>query len=701
MKLALAGASSLALVVSAHAALACGGDASRTDRWSLDRTEYVRYYDRDAGLPFLSPGNDSRINLQFLMMDARPWPVGSPPGSSDLESTVLFERSALEGLFRGKPAGAPDPGASGRADGEGSRCASLGAGAQAFAEAAQAEKGLAEIERNALVNARNQFSASCNDQAAAPPEQDFLSGLPQPSPAAREFAAYLSGAKAFYDGAFDRAEALFASLGGAKNLWLKETARYMAGRAQLNKAQLGAFAAFDQSGKPNVTDKPALEAAEAAFNTYLADYPTGRYAASARGLKRRLYWLGDDQPRLAGEYGRTITQSADPKTESPDLAEEIDWKFLRPDGTLSHDPNLLAAADLIRLRSADNGTKPKFPASDLEAQAPDFRDRESLFDFLRAARAYYADGDAASALQALGPASYAPLAPVYLAFSREMLRGQALMAKAQFAEAADHWAKLLPLATQPWQKEAVELGLAMAFERAGTLNKAFLPATRIASARIRLQVLTYAAGPILLRQAIADPLSLPEERRQARFVLLFKEATRGQYANFLRDYDPAAIAKDEADAPKMTESRASTFNWPGGVDDSYACPALKTVMTELAGHPGASHPLLCLGEFTRTQSLDGVEAGQPGPDELAGAKPIFPGEIFARGEIYKKLIANPATPSTDRAYALYRAVNCYKPSGRNDCGGKDVGKAQRKAWYDELKARHGATSWAQSLRYYW
>ena len=120
------------------------------------------------------------------------------------------------------------------------------------------------------------------------------------------------------------------------------------------------------------------------------------------------------------------------------------------------------------------------------------------------------------------------------------------MASGEFQAAAEHWKSLLPLAAQPWQKEAAELGLAMSWERAGTLNKVFLPETRIASPRIREILLLHAAGPILLRMAVADPQSLPTERRLARFVLLYKEATRGQYAGFLRDYVRDDLTKDGA-----------------------------------------------------------------------------------------------------------------------------------------------------------
>jgi hypothetical protein len=97
-------------------------------------------------------------------------------------------------------------------------------------------------------------------------------------------------------------------------------------------------------------------------------------------------------------------------------------------------------------------------------------------------------------------------------------------------------------------------------------------------------------------------------------------------------------------------------------------------------------------------------AAPPGaekPPTLPPPARTRPGKPFSRGEIYKKLIADPSTPDRDRAYALYRAVNCYGPSGHNACGGKDVELSQRKAWFKMLKSQYGATSWAQSLQYYW
>ena len=79
----------------------------------------------------------------------------------------------------------------------------------------------------------------------------------------------------------------------------------------------------------------------------------------------------------------------------------------------------------------------------------------------------------------------------------------------------------------------------------------------------------------------------------------------------------------------------------------------------------------------------------------------FAGQPRTRSEIYPAIIADPKAGSPDKAYALYRAVMCYAPSGYNGCGGKDVPKSQRKAWYDQLKRDYPSSPWAKKLRYYW
>ena len=62
---------------------------------------------------------------------------------------------------------------------------------------------------------------------------------------------------------------------------------------------------------------------------------------------------------------------------------------------------------------------------------------------------------------------------------------------------------------------------------------------------------------------------------------------------------------------------------------------------------------------------------------------------------------DPRAEPEDKSFALYRAVMCYSPSGYNDCGGKEVEPAQRKAWFNQLKTDYRGGPWAQRLKYYW
>ncbi len=694
-----AGVIGAAFFCAAGAAWGCEAIDDFNGTWTLLRKSYAG----KSGLPFLSPGNDTRINMQLLMMDAHPWPIAPLTGEAPVSTSdagnqpVLFAIDDLGKVL--KPTSGPGSGDAATAfageDG-GTRCASSGDGEAAFAAAVKAEPSLSDAERAFLSDARSRVPTSCDPAGAAfapptPPADLKLSASGQ------DFLAYLSAAGAFYAGDFDAARTRFAALGSAKNAWLGESARYMVGRTLLNKAAAGAFDDLNGVPEPKVKDTDALTAAETELKAYLAAYGQGRYAASARGLLRRVDWLAGDKARLAEEYGWQMAHAGDPQANlgSSDLAQEIDAKYLTA-GSEPHDANLLAVVDLMKMRSSGKD-KPNFSAAALDAQAADFAGHEALFAYLRAARALYVDSDAQASLKLLEPAASEPPAPSYLAFSRATLRGLAMMASGDYRAAADYWQALLPAATQPWRHEAVELGLAMSWERAGALNRVFAPETRIASESIREILLRQSAGPILLRQAVADPRSTPAERSQARFTLLFKEATRGHYTGFLQDYDPAAIAKDEAGAKPRN---STTFSW-AGQGDPYKCPALKAVVADLAKNQKSPHDLLCLGEFVRTQSLDGFDAGAPEPEELGGAKPIFPGEPFSRGEVYERLIADPATPGADKAYALFRAVNCYAPSGQNDCGGKDAPQSERKAWFTLLKSRYDATPWAQELKYYW
>ena len=523
--------------------------------------------------------------------------------------------------------------------------------------------------------------------------------------------AYLTGAAAFYDGDFDTAHKSFAALADSRIPWIKEAARYMLGRVELNRAQIHAFDQFSDQPSTDKADTASLAASETAFRAYLHDYPKGEYAASATGLLRRVYWLGGDQKRLGDAYADLLAHAGADAART-DLIQEIDNKlFGKVDPFGVKDPLLLATVDLMQMRaSVTSDGKPApnvFTLDQMEAQRPAFAANPALFGYLLAAHHFYVENDPAGALKLL-PADGANAGASNLAFSRQVLRGMALEALKD-GSARSYWTGLAAAAREPSQKGAVELALAMHDERAGDLGAVFVPASLVKNADVRDILLQHSAGPALLRQQARAAGAPENERRLALYVLLYKDVTRGGYPAFLRD---AALMPPPPAPPKAGEEAApeqdfdlSLFRWSGGgpsAEEGYACPALTDVVRTLARAPHDPHGLLCLGEFVREGNLDGSALnGHPPADELGGAPSQFPGAAVARLDLYEQVIADPKAPAADRTYALYRAVQCYAPSGYNHCDGAGVPLSQRNQWFKTLKTTYSTSKWADALKYYW
>jgi hypothetical protein len=121
----------------------------------------------------------------------------------------------------------------------------------------------------------------------------------------------------------------------------------------------------------------------------------------------------------------------------------------------------------------------------------------------------------------------------------------------------------------------------------------------------------------------------------------------------------------------------------------------------LEKNPLAPTARLCLGEFLRLNGFDWFPFDAPLEQGLGSSRPLFPGMPITRQAIYRGVIADPAASAADKAYALFRAVNCYAPAGSNGCGGEEVALSQRKAWFQRLKREYPQSRWARELKYYW
>lgn len=686
---------------------------------SADSTCYPNWKIRQTDLngcsstALLSPGNDTRVNLLMLLHDRH----GSVGVSNVPDYDSYYNerrRSEAEPFNFPYFAGKLGPARKEVDDSGdfpwGTRCMSNASGSAAFIAAVGAAKGLSGAERATLAAARSAMSPQCSsDETARAVAEVAVQNVT--SKTGKAFANYLIGAAAFYDGDMAGALAAFSAIGKTGDSWLDGAATYMVARAALNQATDSAFGEYGDLKKEG-GDRALLTAAENGFRAYLKANPNGAYATSARGLLRRVYWLGQDRQKLLNEYIAQFAEKDAGKRNISlaDMVQELDIKLfgdLGPDD--SRDPELLAVILLREMRYYDDPSldesNPPVSRSSIEALRGLYAGKEDLFNYLLAAHAYYVEKKPAEVLKLI-PATAGGSG--YLAYSRQLLRAVALD-EAGNAGARAALITALNAGKLPFQRGTAELGLAMHLERAKALDLVYAAGSPIQDAEIRQILLRYSAGPALLRARAADKATAADERNVALYTLLYKQLTRGDYAGFVKDSalvpaNAKRIAADDYETPRYSE--VAVFNWAGSRD--FVCPAISTTASTLAANPKDPRGLLCLGEFVRLHGMDpyfyGVSEYLDTPrnkDELGGHPSPFPGKRFSRLDAYKAIIANPAAGPENRAYALHRAIRCYAPSGMNGCDDSEQSMAQRKAWFQQLKREFPTSPWSKKLTVYW
>lgn len=678
-------------------------DGSCSLSWKLDHKKRTPC----NNMVFLQPGNDTRTNLMLLMQDQQPSKVLAGRGNA------LFGWGELGKIFY------PDPQKNDQDFNYPSRCQTNKSGAAAFVQALNQARSLPKIEREALIEARQTVAPDCEDKNDG---LDDLAKLPAVSSrTGKAFKSYLSSALAFYRGDFDQATIGFSAIvkSRPKSVWLREAALYMIARSELNRSQKNAFGNYGWFD-PKLSDKGAIANAERGFNLYLKQYPDGQFADSARGLKRRVFWLAGNGAKLSAEYAGALGNSSGDGIPKLKLIAEIDNKLLpvlvrKNDAS---DPILAAMALLYRMRSDGGydylvgGELPQLSKDDLAAVADRFSDQPELFEYLQAVHAFYVAKDPERVIRTIADDARRPNYN-YLQFSRQVLRGMALETVGD-KNARGFWQQLINGANGFGQRDIVELALAINMERARELNAVFEEGSAITDQTMRDILLLRSAGPNLLRQQATDRSVSSHEREIALYTLLYKNLTRGRYSDFLNtvklvptdaeqngpyygfqyDYD---YGYDEA-APKIPVGMFLRTVEYGDFD----CPQLMQTAATLNKNPKNPRARICLAEYLRLGGFDDYWLDKSSPtDQLGGAKSQFPGDPYSRLETYKQLISDRNSPRNVRAYALFRAIWCYGSSGRNSCGGKEVPVSQRASWFRDLKRNHANTKWAKDLKYYW
>jgi hypothetical protein len=686
-----------------------------------------RDLDPDGNAAMLLPSNDTRVNLLLLLADRRGAPVRDPAAKPDAIPLVLFPWKVMARQAETTGDGTGEADAVG-----GSRCQSGASGAAAFAAAVNSARDVPPSEKPLLIAARQglrseakpveQYSTDmeCRVGQTSPPDRAQLT-----TRSGSDFASYIVAAQSFYAGDLDLAIERFRSLSSRDQPWIRETALYMVARSELNLAIQRSVTEYGSLADRDKRDQPTIAAAGTAFQAYLSAYPSGQYASSARGLMRRVHWLAGNEDALAVEFGQQIAaRHTDGARTSVDLINEIDNKLPLPTNRPQaiRDPILLAVVDLHRMRQPEDASAreyccgPAITKAEIERQRPLFGADGELFDYVRAAEAYFVRRQPNEVLRLIPDAARQQRFS-YLQFSRQMLRGMALQ-DAGDRNARAFWLSLFPGASQPYQRQALELALAMHEEHAGRLDLVFAPDSQVRHPIIRQLLLEHTAGPEILRQQ-ASRAGVPRvEREVALYMLLSKELRRGFYREFLsdvrllpadataEDYYGGATAFNADWNAEQPRPPLGQFGAGGKLGDA-GCPALAATATALAANPRAIRPRLCLAEFFRLNGFDEFDSwySYDSPIEgngLASTRPLFPaGTPYARLEVYKSIIDDPAATPDDKAWALNRAVRCYAPTGNNTCHGTEVPVSQRRAWFNRLKASYPQSRWARDLKVYW
>ncbi len=657
-------------------------------------------------LAMLQPGNDTRVNLLLLLQGDR------RASATDGKGKVFFEWPELSNSLYPAPA---DFESNSRYSH--SRCQTVDTGRDAFVQAVRAVKNMPEMERDLLIAVRRSLSPDCEEPTASVGGVTRLAALQ--SQTGRDFGVYLTSALAFYNGDFDTATKGFSSLVQAKNDWLKETSLYMIARSELNRSQVRAFDDYGYFDGTSAVDQGAIRNAERGFNLYRKIYPKGSYQQSAKGLLRRVYWLAGDTEKLSAEYGDVLSGPGATGLLLPVLIQEVDDKLLPnlAPGSIANDPELLAMAALYRMRKpydpyGEEKPKPAIGRSEIEAMRDSLSGRPGLFEYLLAAHAFYVANDPKMVLATIRDDARRPNYG-YLDFSRQMLRGRALEAVGD-RNARGFWLQLLAGSESGYQRGLVEFALARNLERSDSVADVFAADSVVQTPVLREILLQYSAGPALLRRQAKDAKAVKRERDLALYVLLYRELTHRDYSAFLDDLKlvPADANVLEPFYNLSTENNYGYEVEPAPVplglftkfDESsaFGCPRLKQTVQTLASSPNDPRAQLCLGDYLRMAGFDDYWLDeQPKTESLGGQKQGFPGSQFSRLEAYKRIIADRRSSPENRAYALYRAIWCYGPAGKNSCGGEEVGQGQRAAWFRELKIRYPSSQWAQKLKFYW
>ncbi|HCJ7735429.1 TPA: hypothetical protein NV433_003836, partial [Citrobacter freundii] len=571
------------------------------------------------GTPTFNPENDSRDNLLRLLSQEKSFalPVQSMPADITRSRDFYFAYHPQWDEAAPQPAAAPASAADSPlsrqmaelnisadeinvndAELENRHVSNNTESVSAFFAALLADPTLTAEQRQALAQARTGLLSGATREQI----ESSLATLPADSPA-QSYKNYLAAAASFYAGDYASAERDFTQLAKSERPWLAETAQYMLMRAALNKSSQNSVGEYGDFDIAKINREDATQAQTQA-QTYLQRFPQGLYADSARGMLRRINWYLQAWPQLAGLYEQTLQQSADAR-QLREIVIEYDnvygMAFYEQSVVEAFpDAPLVSYIELLRAMRLDNNSKPTLTQAQLDASKPVFEQSQKLplWRDLQL-NLWLATENYAAIIQAVTPAQKLAVHDT-LAFSEQVLYGEALMGQKNWSAARDFWLQLLKLSQDNEQQQYVQAKLAATLVYSGDVAAVFAPESAVTNLRFRSQILKTQASPELLRQqAIHGPNN--EERTIALHTLLVRDLTENRFGDWLNDRKLTSAITPPVIGDAFDDVNLSIFDWNGdAAERGYTCRSLNETVTVLSKKADDAHALNCLGEFFRT-----------------------------------------------------------------------------------------------------
>ena len=482
-------------------------------------------------------------------------------------------------------------------------------------------------------------------------------------------------------------------------------------RVALNKSTVKATDEYGMFDATKIDTGAASEARDYA-NAYLATWPEGRYADSARGLLRRINWYLQDWQQLAPLYEKALAQAPDVDSLHK-VISELDDKFQSRDSFGNYEPfisdaqaPMLTFTQTLRWLRNNQGQNKSYEVTreNLDSLKPIFASAElqPYWSFLENTWLYYHEGNYAAVIEAT-PSINLLASSDLLAFSQQVLHGDALAAQKQWPEALAHWKHLLGLTQSVEQQQYIQLNLAAVMVNNQQPEAIFAADSPVTNLRYRSLVLKTAAPKALLQQQATHGVN-DEEKTIALHTLLMRDLMVGDYEGYDTDKSLRRHITKPVTLEAFNDVNLDIFNWNGErAEKGYFCASLDDTVKTLIARKTDAHALNCLGEFFRNTAAHIDTEAEGGGNDLLGdaiAKPALSNSPD-RQAYYQQIINDPKAEPEDKTYALYRAVMCYSPSGYNDCGGEEVKPETRKHWFTVLKTKYKGNQWEKLLSYYW